>query len=280
MSDFIKAIKETREIASEIANKSLLNIKHLSEVELREKILSEVLLHNNLFPKGWYDPPPSGVGILFDATPFKRLQFSSLRDEKCFPNKNCTFENESVGMVYFSPIDKVTNMIGDIGLTVYNGNNEKIKQHIKKCYDTTYAIADYAKVGMTFSELFSFAMDLFKNEFKLVEWMTTTSDPNKGINLGHTIPGSFGEGLEFGNSFEQVRETITKNRIYINQVENFQIPQNCAFTVEARLADVNDPELPNTFFHFIVTFDNGQKEILENFENIFKTVNMNYLLKN
>jgi hypothetical protein len=53
--------------------------------------------------------------------------------------------------------------------------------------------------------------------------------------------------LNFGNSFEEVRETIKNNRIYINQVENFEIKDTCAFTVETRLADINNPELPNVF---------------------------------
>ena len=92
-----------------------------------------------------------------------------------------------------------------------------------------------------------------------------------------TIPGSFGNDLNFGNSFEEIRETIKNNRIYINQVENFQIKDTCAFTVEARLADINDRELPNIFFHFIVTFNKGEKKILENFENIFKIANMDYI---
>ncbi len=277
MSNLIEAIVKTRKAAAEVAVKSLAGMDHLSEAQLRDRILSNVLVHDNLFPKGWYDPPPAGVGILFDTAPFKRLQFQSLRNPICFPNEQATFENESVGIVYLSPIDRETNMIGDIGFTIYNGSNQKIKEHIKKCYYTTRAVAEHATAGMKFSELYSFAMDLFKNELTMVAWMTTTSDPNLGINLGHTLPGSFKQDFSFGDSFEEVREAITKNRIYINQSEHFEIPQTGAFTVEARLADMNDPEMPNAFFHFIVTFSKGEKRILENFEDVFKTAKMDYI---
>lgn len=277
MADLIEVIIKTRELAAEIAIKSLVNINNISETNLRDTILSNIVNCNNLFPKGWYDPPPSGIGILFDVSPFTRLQFKSLRNSESFPSEQSIFKNESVGIIYFSPVDLKTNMLGDIGFTIYNGKDEKIKNHIKKCYDTILSVAKYAEVGMKFSDLYSYAINLFKKEFKIVGWMTTTSDPNLGINLGHTIPGSFEKDLNFGNSFEEIRETIKNSRVYINQVENFEIPETCAFSVEARLADINDPELPNVFFHFIITFNKGNKRILENFENIFKIANMDYM---
>lgn len=277
MSDLIETIIKTRKLSSQIVEKSLLNIDNFSEIGLREKIIDEIKNHTELFLEGWYSPPPFGIGILFDEKSYKRLQFKSLRNPESFPSEKSFWKKESVGIIYLSPVDVKTKMIGDIGFTIYHGNDEKIKQHIKKCYEVTRLIAEHAEVGMKFSDLYLFATDLFKKDFKIVGWMTTTSDANLGINLGHTIPGSLEENLNFGNSFEEVREIIKNNRIYINQVENFIIPETCAFTVEARLADINNPELPNVFFHFIVCFNKGKKMILENFENIFKTVNMDYI---
>jgi hypothetical protein len=86
--------------------------------------------------------------------------------------------------------------------------------------------------------------------------------------------------LKFGNSFNEVRETIKNNRIYINNVENFKISETCAFTVEARLCDVNEPSLPNAFFHFIVCFNKGEKIILDDYKQIFNTVGMHYMNSN
>lgn len=273
MSDLINTIIKTRKIAAEIAAQVLLNIDNISEVELRDLILSKMSTYDSLFPKGWYDPPPGGVGVLFDQSPFKRLQFESLRNPLSWPNETSRFKKESIGIVYLSPVDKKTGMLGDFGFTIYKGNNKEIKQHILKCFKTTLVIAEHAEVGMKFSDLYKFANDLFKNEFKIIGWMTTSHDP-LGVNLGHTAPGSFENNFILGNTFEEVKETIRTKRIYINKVENFKIPETCAFTVETRLADLNRPYLPNVFFHFIVIFQNGEKRILKNFENIFKIANI------
>ena len=277
MSDLIKTIIETREIASQIAVQSLIDMDGISEVDLRDKIFSQTSKYDNLFPKGWYDPPAGGVGILFDKEPFKRLQFDSLRNSESWPNESSKFEKETVGIVYLSPVDKKTGMIGDIGFTIYNGESEEIKQHIKKCFNTTLAVAEHAQVGMKFSELYEFAMKQFTNEVKIIGWMTTTSDPLKGINLGHTVPGSYTGDFSPSESFNEVKKEITTKRIYINIAESFEIPETCAFTVEARLADDNKPHLPNVFFHFIVTFSKGEKKILKNFEDIFKIAKMDYI---
>jgi len=106
-------------------------------------------------------------------------------------------------------------------------------------------------------------------------WITKYSDP-RGINLGHTIPGSY-ENINFGRSFEEIRQAITKGRIYIKETTDFKIPETCALTIESRLEDLHKPHLPSTYFHFIVCFDNGKKSILENFSQIFETVGMSYM---
>jgi hypothetical protein len=277
MSDLIETIIRTRKIASEIACKSLINIEGISEVELRERILSEVATHSELYPKGWYDPPQDGISVLFAQKPFARLIFNSMRNPKFWPNENSKFTKDTVGIVYLSPVDVKTGMLGDIAFTIYNGNEEEIKNHIRKCYKAILKVAKHAEVGMKFSDLYKYAINSFADEFKIIGEMTTNSDPNKGDNLGHTIPGSFEQDLILGNSFEEVRDTLRTKRIYINEVENFEIRETCAFTLEARLEDSNKPELPKIYFHFIVCFDKGEKTILENFENIFKAVNMDYI---
>jgi len=277
MPDLIETIVETRKTASEIVLSCLKNIKNTSEVEFRDSLIKEISNYKELFPQGWYDPPPSGVSVLFAQKPFKRLGFNSMRNPEYFPKKECLFLDETLGVIYLSPVDRKTGMIGDFSLTIYNGNNEKIKEHIKKCYKALFSLTEYVQIGMKFSDLFKYSMNLFKNEFKTIGEMTTNSDPNLGINLGHTIPGSFEKDFSFGNSFDEIKNTIRTKRLYINEVENFTIPDTCAFTIEARLEDINKPELPKVYFHFIVCFNSGKKIILENFNQIFDKVGMNYM---
>jgi len=66
MSELIDAIIKTRETTADIFAKALVNINGLSEFEIGEKILAEVAKHNEMFPEGWYSPPPKGVAVLLD----------------------------------------------------------------------------------------------------------------------------------------------------------------------------------------------------------------------
>lgn len=277
MSDLIEVITQRRKTAAQILIKSLVSIDGNSEIQIRGKIQAEFGNHNEFFPLGWYDPPPGGVCVLMAQSPFKRLQFKTLRKPEAWPNETSKFEQETVGIVYISPVDRQTGMLGDIGFTIYRGKNAEIQEHIKKCYKTILSIAEKAEVGMKFSDLYKLAGNLFKENLKIIEWMTTTNDPTLGMNLGHTIPGSFGGNLPMGNSFEEIKNTITKKRIYINAAEDFIILETCAFTIEARLVDVEKEYPPNAFFHFMVCFNKGKKTILENFEEIFKAVGMDYM---
>ena len=279
MSDLIDAIIQTRKTTADIFVRSLVDIDNLSEIEIKERILSEIKNHNEIFPTGWYDPPPSGVCVLLTQKPFKRLQFDTLRKPEYWPNETSRFEKETVGIVYFSPVDRETNMIGDLGFTIYNGENKEIKKHIKDCYDTILSIAKHAEIGVKFSELCSFTEKLFHNKLKIIKWITLYSDPSRtnDINLGHTVPGSFEKNFYFGNTFKEIKETIRTNRVFINEAGNFIIPETCAFTIEARMIDVKKEYLPGVYFHFIVCFNKGKKTILDNFSDIFKAVGMDYM---
>jgi len=279
MSDLIKAIIKTRKLTADIFVKALVDLENNSEIEIAQKILIEVGKHKEIFPEGWYNPPPSGVAVLLDEKPFKRLQFKTIRDSEYWPKNISYFEKKSVGIIYFSSVDQSTNMIGDIGFTLYKGEDDEIKRHIEVCYKAILSVAKHAEVGMSFSELCEFGKELFKDKFKITKWISLSSGIlEKGsMNLGHTIPGVFEADFNFGNNFEEIRETIRTKRIFINSNEEFKIPETCAFTLEARLADEKKEYLPNTFFHFIVCFDEGKKIILENFDEIFRTVGMDYM---
>ncbi len=277
MINSISAITTTRALASEIISRCMVDIDAISEASLRDRILFEMAQCKDVFDEGWYSPPPGGVAVLSDTEPFERLQFQTLRNATWWPTEASQFSKETVAVVYLSPVEKSTGMIGDFGFTFYQGDNIEIKEHIRTCYDAILSVAEHAKVGMSFAELFANATSAFEQARKGVNWMKTISDPLKGINLGHTVPGTYGDDFRSTGTFEEIKNEITTKRVYINVAENFVIPETCAFTVEARLADLDNPDLPNVFFHFIVTFSEGKKEILKNFEEVFKTANMDYI---
>ena len=277
MSELIDAISKTREITAEIFTKSLVDIDGNSEAKVKDKIRSEIKANIEILVDGWYNPPAHGIAVLFADTPFERLKYDSLRNPVYWSSQNFTFDKETVALIFFSPVHRKTKMIGDIGFTLYKGDNEKIRDHIRKSYNVILEIAKYAKVGMKFSELCTFASKLFYGKFKPTKWVTISSDPSQSINLGHTVPGSLGKNITFGNSFEEIKENIRTGRVHIINTENFEIPATCAFTVESRLEDLNNPDMPSVYFHFIVCFDEGKKTILENFNKIFNVVGMDYM---
>ena len=81
-TDPIDAVIQTRKISEEIAAKVLGDIDGKSESQVAEELFAEMKNRSEIFPTGWYDPPPGGVSILFDEAPFERLKFDSLRNSK------------------------------------------------------------------------------------------------------------------------------------------------------------------------------------------------------
>ncbi len=280
MSDLIDSIIKTREAAAKIAEEVLLNIENISEVELHKRILEKMFACEIIFPEGWYQPPLGGTSVLFDKTPFDRLRYDSLRNPKYAPTEDHKFGKEAVGSIYLSPVNKTTNALADIGFTIYRGENEEIKKHLKKSYKAVLEITEHAEVGMKFSELCKFASNLFiSNNLKPSKQITISSDENQSLNLGHSIPGLLENDKILGNDFQKIKEEIRTKRVHFINTENFEIPETCAFTVESRLMDLNNSSMPNTSWHFIVCFDNGKKTILENTRKIFKAVGMDYMNK-
>ena len=276
--DKVAIIQATRKKTADIISQVLQSLEGESELSIRDKILSKLFESSELYPQGWYDPPPGGTSILFGERPFDRLKYESIRDQNFWPSESFRLAEETVGLIYVSSNDKTTGLIGDHGLTIYRGEDEKIKEHIRTVFNTIYSVADAAKIGLTFAALYEKTMRIFNENNKHIKWMTTIHDPLKGVHLGHTVPGSMKNDVVLGHNFEEVKDSVRTKRIYINAQEQFEIPPTCAFTVEARLVDTRDPQMPNIFFHFIVTFSGGKKQILTNFDDIFRTVGMNYML--
>ena len=75
MTDMISAIERTRETAASILSSALTNFQGKTEQEIRDRILKEMARCTEIFPQGWYDPPPGGVSILIGK---ERMEFYSL----------------------------------------------------------------------------------------------------------------------------------------------------------------------------------------------------------
>lgn len=109
---------------------------------------------------------------------------------------------------------------------------------------------------------------------------TVTWTDKVGSNLGHTVPWSYEEPTEDEQeilrtgSLTAVSALISQKRIHLNRVESLKIPQTIAFTLEARLECKDDSNMPNVYYHLIITFQDGRKSILANFNEIFDIIGM------
>jgi len=270
----ISTCLQTRALASRAVGKVLKSTGGISEGEFAEKLSVEFRTQKNLYPGGWYDPPPNGIGILFaDQRSFKRLSYDNLRKEEYWPKKEVKLGENTVGMVYASPVDKKSGVIGDTGFSFYKGQDKKIKQQLSRVLKVVKKAAKFAQVGMEFRELHEQAQKLFAKE-ALNNGRTVTYADEVGTNLGHTIPWTYEDPIESeqavisGNSFERLKNLISSKRVNLNSQETFRTPENIVFTFEARLEDSNDSQMPSVFYHLLVLFKEGKQEIISGFEDL------------
>lgn len=279
--------KKTRRLTSEAFLKTVKKLwkTSFSEKELEESWLAELRSNNSLFPSGWYSPPPDGIGILFGReTEPKRLNYDSLRPERNHPQADIYFDQETgLAYVYASPVDRTTGVIGDLGMTLYAGNDPEIIAHLQKVHQVNHAIVKEVLPGVKISDAYQKACDIFEAA-GLTNNVTSTTDP-MGINIGHSVPGTLEAyskqelALIQDDDWEKTCQAISKRRVFFNgQVDYAPKPRDC-FTLEPRLTNPEAPHLPMVSFHTIVRVTEEGAELLENFEPIFRAVAMDYMFR-
>ncbi len=288
MSNLAKNIEicvKNRELVGGLISKALVNNPHCSEILLHDELKVAIGQQAKFHPQGWYDPPPDGIGVLF-ANPednYERSRFPTLRIDPYWPSVKNTMSEETVGMVYVSPVDKNSGVISDIGLNFYMGSNPKLQEHLSYCLEAIEDIAEQAKVGMSFKRLHELGQEILEKRDVHNGWMVTYNDPTRAANFGHTFPWTFKEPtaeellLIQGEDFGKLKDVISGNRLFINTVEEFIIPETIAFSIEARLGSNRNPDLPGGYYYMLVTFLDGIKKVHTHLNPIFEALNMNYI---
>ena len=281
--------KATRHIAAETLKSSLeklLSSNHpISEVDLRDAWLLELRKRSELFPDGWYDPPPHGIAVLFgtEKNPH-RLDFKSLRKEE-----NCSCEDiyldKKSGLVflYAGPINK-EGIIGDIELSLYFGKKPEIQEYLTLHYNLIKKIFAYVSLGATFKNLFDYSEELFKKH-GFVNAIVSITDPTN-TNIGHSIPFIDKPITEeekrtlHGVEWETACKMVSNKRIFLNKTNQTVVKPNMAFTIEPGVKIKEREDMPFIAFHTTVLIhENGEKELLTGFDEIFKLAGMDYMLE-
>jgi hypothetical protein len=281
LEERIAVCENLRRQTSEAMAKVLKDRPTLSEVEFRDYLAKELFTGETVHKEGWYNPPPLGITALFcDEGDTKRTYFTSLRHEEYWARDDRRFDNNSVGLVYASPVDKKTGMIGDIALSVCRGSNDVVSNHLQQSLSIVETIAEYAKVGMSLSELVDYAQEVLEKSG--LSQTSFVSTENKLIkNIGHTIPWSYElptaeeQSVIEGDDFEKLKNLISKKRIFLDADQEFKIPETICFTVEMNISNPNNSELPSAYYHLLVVFKGGKKEIIANFDPILQATGMN-----
>lgn len=291
--DKLEICKLTRKIVAESLYKVLSNLlsqkKPISEVSLRDEWLMKLREHKEIFPDGWYMPPPHGIAVLFATEAnLLRTNFQSLRWKEFWPNKKIFLDREKGLIVLYASAVNRKGIIGDFGITLYFGKNKNIRSYFKNTLGLQKKIFSYAKVGLSLKELYIYANKLFIKRNLSNDWWVNVTDPS-GKNMGHTVPFIY-EGTNeqekqifksANNNWGKVADMISKKRVFVSPAVDFTISANTAFSIEPRLRPLNNQHLPIAWFHTIATFDkNGEKELVTDFDKIFKLVGMDYMLQN
>src|SRR4030042_4530690 len=110
----MNVLKRTRRITEDAFEKSfeeaLDSKERISEKEFAKRWLAEIGKSSEVFPQGWYQPPPAGIGVLFATDEdTERISFRSLRYRKYWPRDDVFLECEKgLIMVYFSAVERNT----------------------------------------------------------------------------------------------------------------------------------------------------------------------------
>lgn len=282
----LKICQNTRKINSHALSATIKKLwqKPFSEKQFKDLWLKNLQKNKNLFPSGWYLPPPDGITVLIasEKNP-ARLDYQSLRSKKYWPKRNIFF-NHQTGLifVYASPVDKKTGIFGDLGLTLYAGKNQKIINHIKKVYKINHELVKLIKPGIKNKILYQQANKMFK-KVGLVNKVFSTTNP-VGTDIGHSVPGTIDlyskrelKVIKDNNWFE-ISQIISKKRVFLSQKENYVFKSGDCFTLEPSLLNPHSPKLPRVLFHTIVIIKENKATLLENFNEIFQATGMDYML--
>ncbi|MFA6106159.1 MAG: M24 family metallopeptidase [Patescibacteria group bacterium] len=287
----IEICKRTRKYAQEsffkVMRKILTDNLKVSEAGIRDMWLFELRKNEAIFKDGWYSPPPHGIGVLIGTDndgEESRLNYKSMRPEEIWPRDNI-YLNTKNGLIYAyaSPIDKKTGIIGDFGMTLYFGKKKEIVDHLISCYRIVQEIYEYVKPGLAFSEIAGYAKDLISSR-GLNNEIEARTNPSPADDVGHTIPFIMEEMTEKemeilkSESCDKIKSMISEKRIFVRASEVQTVKNGMAFTIEPRPRVVNNTKIPMVSFHSICAIgENGEKELITNFNELFQLAGMGYM---
>ena len=278
---------EACQIASKTLEQSLRELlaspEPISEIMLRDLWLKKMREHTSLYPDGWYMPPPHGMFVQFatDKNP-ERVNKISNRPPEAWPRPDI-FLDRRHGLIsaYASPVDRATGLIGDFSISLYFGDNPDIHSLLKQTLAIEIALYEMLQVGMEYVTIAQKCAE-YMAEHNMYNAVASPSDP-AGTNIGHTIPSAdvgWSESelkvFERGD-WDSVVDLISHKRVFVSATEHSRITATSAHTIEPRPMVINRPDLPMVNFHTMVVWQDGRKQLVTFFDDLFRLAGMDYM---
>lgn len=230
----------------------------ISEIAFRDAWLSKLRANPKLFADGWYAPPPHGMAVLFasSADP-QRICYSSLRD-KCSWAGTTEADWSGFMFAYSSCVGRDTGKLGDMDVTLYFGDDTRLKSHYRNCFAATNHLLDTVQPDDTSQKIFQRSEEVFaKAGLKNCVVSFTDTSP---LDIGHHFP-VLPKGMlqqQPQQLTDEHRQYISKARKFINGTSDWTIDEGMQFTIEPQLRSVHDSELPQISFHYLLEKIDGR----------------------
>ena len=220
-------------------------IDDVSEIEFASRWLELMSQDKTVFARGWYCPPPFGLAVLSG----ERLNFDSLRNREFWPSEKAIDWKNGFLYAYCSPVDKVSGYIGDMSVTLYFGEDEKIKEHFRNCRKAAQDIFEHLEESSGPAELYDYSLKAFEKRNLRSNVISRTD--NMPSNLGHTFTCL--EKISGSDKLsEEEIDHLSSSRRFLNASADWEFTDDLQFTVEPQLLSLGDEALPKVTHHFVV----------------------------
>ncbi len=217
----------------------------ISEKMFADRWLQLMSENEGLFEQGWYSPPPYGIAVLSD----ERLNFDSLRNREYWPSDRKIDWNDGFLYAYCSPVDRKSGFIGDMSVTLYFGEDERVKDHFRNCRGAAKDIFEHLQMTEGPGELYGYSLNAFaKRGLRSNVISRTDFMPS---NLGHSFP-HLKDASRLSRLGKKEIDELSSSRKFLNASADWNFEQGVQFSIEPQLLSLADPSLPKVTHHFAV----------------------------
>jgi len=230
----------------------------ITELQFRDTWLAKIASNPTMTLDGWYSPPPKGATVL--AAPAfapRRLNFKSLRDPSCFPKDEPIRWREGWLYAYCSNLSVPLRFAGDFSITLYFGHDDAVLRYYRLALSVARELALRSLALECSGQVFRLGQTLLHNH-GLTNTVHSVTDVSP-LDYGHSLMKVDScLSVQTSNLSEEVRETVSRSRKFINDVTNWRLADVDAYTIEPQVKAIQSKQFPKLSFHYLLTQRHGQ----------------------